>query len=73
MTMTKAFQELDAIRNNRTSPAAELIARVDAVGHWAASQKRYTDRLGKVLAEASDLHARLTGGPRSGRTTIVIG
>lgn len=73
MTITKAFQELDMIRNDRSSTAEELIARVDAVGHWAASQKRYTDRLGKVLHEAGDLHARLTGGPRSGRTTIVIG
>ena len=73
MTMTQAFQELDAIRNDRSTTTNELIARVDAVGHWAASQKRYTDRIGKVLAEASDLHARLTGGPRSGRTTIVIG
>jgi hypothetical protein len=72
MTMTKAFQELDLIRNDRSSETAELIARVDAVGFWAASQKRYTDRLGKVLSEAHDLHARLTGGPRSGRTTIVI-
>ena len=72
MTMTKAFQELDAIRNDRSSETAELIARVDAVGHWAAAQRRYTDRLGKVLSEAHELHARLTGGPRSGRTTIVI-
>lgn len=72
MTTTKAFQELDAIRNDRSSDTAELIARVDAVGHWAAAQRRYTDRLGKVLSEAHDLHARLTGGPRSGRTTIVI-
>ena len=72
MTMTKAFQELDAIRNDRSSETAELIARVDAVGFWAASQKRYTDRLGKVLSEAHDLHARLTGGPRSGKTTITM-
>lgn len=72
MTITQAFRELDAIRNNRTSTAAELLARVDAVGHWAAAQKRYTDRLGKVLSEAHDLHARLTGGPRGGRTTIVM-
>jgi len=72
MTMTKAFQELDAIRNDRSSETAELIARVDAVGHWAAAQRRYTDRLGKVLSEAHDLHARLTGGPRSGKTTITM-
>lgn len=73
MTATSAARELDAIRNNRTSPVAELVARVDAVGQWAASQRRHTALLGKVLSEAADLHARLTGTPRSGRTTMVIG
>ncbi len=72
MTITKAFQELDMIRNDRSSEPAQLIARVDAVGHWAAAQRRYTKRLGQVLYEASDLHARLTGGPRSGRKTIMM-
>ena len=72
MTITKAFEELDMIRNDRSSTTEELIARVDAVGHWAAAQRRYTKRLGQVLYEASDLHARLTGGPRSGRTTILM-
>ena len=72
MTITKAAQELDMIRNDRSSTTEELIARVDAVGHWAAAQRRYTKRLGQVLYEASDLHARLTGGPRSGRTTILM-
>jgi len=70
MTITKAFQELDMIRNDRSSEPAQLIARVDAVGHWAAAQRRYTNSLGKVLSEAHDLHARLTGSPRSGKTTI---
>ena len=72
MTITKAFQELDMIRNDRSSEPAQLIARVDAVGHWAAGQRRYTKKLGQVLYEASDLHARLAGGPRSGRTTILM-
>ena len=40
MTITKAFQELDMIRNDRSSEPAQLIARVDAVGHWAAAQRR---------------------------------
>lgn len=71
MTITKAFQELDMIRNDRSSEPAQLIARVDAVGHWAAAQ-RWSKRLGQVLYEASDLHARLAGGPRSGRTTILM-
>lgn len=72
MTLTAAAHELESIRNDRSSTTSELLARVDAVGHWAAAQRRYTDRLGKILSEAHDLHARLTGGPRSGRTTIVI-
>ena len=72
MTTTKAFQELDMIRNDRSSEPAQLIARVDAVGHWAAAQRRSTNSLGKVLSEAHDLHARLTGGPRSGRKTILM-
>lgn len=72
MTITKAARELEGIRNNRFSTAAELIARVDAVGQWAASQKN-SRGIFQILAEAGDLHARLTGGPRSGRTTIVIG
>ena len=72
MTITQASQELDMIRNDRSSTTEELIARVDAVGHWAAAQRRYTKKLGQVLYEASDLHARLTGGPRSGRTTIMM-
>lgn len=72
MTTTKAAQELDMIRNDRSSTTEELIARVDAVGHWAAAQRRYTNSLGKVLSEAHDLHARLAGGPRSGRTTIMM-
>ena len=72
MTITKAFQELDMIRNDRSSEPAQLIARVDAVGHWAAAQRRYTKNLGQVLSEAHGLHARLTGGPRSGRATILM-
>lgn len=72
MTITAAAHELESIRNDRSSTAEELIARVDAVGFWAASQKRYTDRLGKILSEAHDLHARLTGSPRGGRTTITM-
>ena len=71
MTIRQAARELDGIRNNRFSTAEELIARVDAIGHWAASQKN-SRGISQILAEAADLHARLTGGPRSGRTTIVL-
>jgi len=71
MTMTQAFQELDAIRNDRSTTTNELIARVDAIGHWAASQKNGRG-ISQILAEAHDLHARLTGSLRGGRTTIVI-
>lgn len=73
MTVTFAAKELDAIRNNRSDSAADLIARVDAVGQWAASQKKYSKATAKILDEAGDLHARLTGGPRSGKTTIILG
>ena len=72
MTMTAAARELESIRNDRSSTTAELLARVDAVGHWAASQKRYTKLLGKILSEAHDLHARLTGSPRGGKTTLIM-
>ena len=72
MTATKAANELDSIRNDRSSSVEDLIGRVDSVGAWAASQKRHTVLLGKILSEAADLHARLTGSPRSGKTTIVI-
>ena len=72
MTITKAFQELDMIRNDRRSTNEELITRLDALVPWAAAQRRYTNSLGKVLSEAHDLHARLTGGPRSGKTTITM-
>ena len=73
MTITFAAKELDAIRNNRTDSVESLVARVDAVGFWAASQKN-SKKLAKILGEAHDLHARLTGGIRGeGRTTIVIG
>jgi hypothetical protein len=72
MTINLAARELEGIRNNRSSSAAELIARVDAIGAWAASQKKFSKGVHNILAEASDLHARLTGGPRHGKTTIVI-
>jgi hypothetical protein len=72
MTATFAARELDAIRNNRSDSASDLIARVDAVGQWAAAQKKNSKATDKILAEASDLHARLTGGTRSGKTTIVL-
>jgi hypothetical protein len=73
MTITQAAKELDAIRNNRTDSAESLVARVDAVGQWAASQKKNSSSLSKILGEAHDLHARLAGGLRgAGRTTIVI-
>lgn len=72
MTLTAAARELESIRNDRSSTDAELLARVDAVGHWAASQNRYSKLLGKILSEAHDLHARLTGGPRGGKTTIMM-
>lgn len=71
MTITKAFEELDMIRNDRSSEPSQLIVRVDAVGQWAAA-RRWSKQIGQVLYEASDLHARLTGGPRSGRTTIMM-
>jgi hypothetical protein len=71
MTITHAARELEGIRNNRHSTAAELIARVDEIGRWAATQKNGRG-ISQILAEAHDLHARLTGGPRGGRTTIVI-
>lgn len=72
MTLTAAAHELESIRNDRSSTDAELLARVDAVGHWAASQRRHSKLLGKILSEAHDLHARLTGGPRGGKTTITM-
>jgi len=72
MTITQAAKELDAIRNNRTDSADILVARVDAVGQWAALQKN-SKSLSKILGEAHDLHARLTGGLRgAGCTTIVL-
>lgn len=61
MTVTRAAKELDAIRNNRTDSADSLVARVDAIGQWAALQKN-SKSLSKILSEAHDLHARLTGG-----------
>jgi hypothetical protein len=72
MTISLAARELEGIRNNRHSPAEELAERVDVIGRWAASQKRCTKSIMNILAEASDLHARLTGGPRHGKTTIII-
>lgn len=73
MTLTFAAKELEAIRNSRTDSVESLVARVDAVGLWAASQKKNSKLLSKILSEAHDLRARLTGGLRGeGRTTIVI-
>ena len=73
MTITLAARELEGIRNNRYSSVEELVERVDEIGRWAASQKRCTKSIMNILSEASDLHARLTGGPRHGKTTIIIG
>ena len=72
MTITKAARELEGIRNNRHSTAEELIARVDEIGRWAASRPHHSKGIGQILAEAHDLHARLAGAPRSGKTTFVI-
>lgn len=59
MTITFAAKELDAIRNNRTDSAESLIARVDAVGAWAASQKKNSTSLCKILSEAHELYCQL--------------
>ena len=73
MNVTKAAWELDAIRNNRTDTSASLLARVDAVGAWLASQKNSV-KISKLLCEASLLADKLLGGSgkRGNRISYVV-
>lgn len=50
----KAAWALDAIRNDRTTDKAELLKRVDEIGHWLATQCM-SNMVVKLLGEASDL------------------
>lgn len=72
LTTTRAFGELDRIRNDTATDPAELLRQVDAIGAWAASQKKTTPSLLKVLREASSLADRLRGGSGKGGVRLNV-
>lgn len=74
MTFNQAWNELDAIRNDRhacDADTAKLIARVDAVGQWAASRKTNKNTM-KLLEECHRLHDLLNGGSGRGGNRIQL-
>lgn len=75
-TITEAADELQAIRDDLASmapsPDEDLIARVDAVGQWAATQGN-AKSIGKILEESHSLRDRLEGGSGRKGQRIVIG
>jgi hypothetical protein len=71
MTSRKAASRLEAIRNDRTSSSEDLIAQVDEIGQWVASQK-YSTLNGKLLEECHQLHDRLNGGNGKHGTRLQI-
>lgn len=67
MNLRRAADQLEAIRNDRHTEAAVLLARVDSIGSWLAEQK--TSRLlMSLLREAHELSSRFDIGINQGRS-----
>ena len=62
MTLKQAAHELQSLRNDilaHDADDADLIRRVDAVGVWLGQQNPLTDRVLKLLSEATMLRSRM--------------
>ena len=73
-TFRDAALELDAIRADfaRGVDVNTLKQRVDEVGHWLATKKKWTALVYKLLHECHQLHDKLCGGSGKFGTRLEI-